>query len=148
MAISVALGTPLRRKASASELRSAYRRLAKRVHPDKTRDDRATKAFDVLRDCYDLLNDDRKRQRYDAQLKQLDEQRRERRRRQRAATRRAVYRGLRASAEAAWQHKRVSLAVVVLLYLRFGLSVGADVSIDPAQQPLPSLQAWRVVSVR
>ena len=53
----------VRRKATKRQLKDAYRRLAKRVHPDKTRDDRAAAAFDTLRDALDLLNDEEQRAR-------------------------------------------------------------------------------------
>ena len=45
----------MRRKATKKQLKDGYRRLAKRCHPDKTRDDRANMAFDALRDAFDLL---------------------------------------------------------------------------------------------
>ena len=76
----------IRRRARPAELRAAYRKLAKRVHPDKTRDDRASRAFDTLRDAHDLLSDEKARKRYDAELAREDLERRQRReRRMRAA---------------------------------------------------------------
>ena len=51
------------RRRSAKELKASYRRLAKRVHPDKTADPRATLAFKTLRDAFDLLSDESQRER-------------------------------------------------------------------------------------
>ena len=124
----------VRRRASQPQLRSAYRQMAKRVHPDKTRDDRAAQAFDVLRDTFDLLSDGDKRKRYDAQLAERDRQMRLRRERQRRAAMRAAERTLRSASIVMWENKRVTLGVALALYLRFGLEVG----VDPALQALPA----------
>ena len=116
----------VRRRAEKSKLREAYRRLAKRVHPDKTKDDRAPQAFDALRDAYELLNDSDQRARYDKALAVDDELARRRREKQR----RAALQGVRSAAAACWRHKRVTLAVVAVLFVRFGLP---DVSAPPAR---------------
>ena len=132
----------VRRKASKSKLREAYRRLAKRVHPDKTRDDRATEAFNTLRDAYELLADSDQRARYDKQLAKDDEARRRQREKRRAATRRAAYKALRVGGEAALKagralavaamaNKRVAAVIVALLWLLFAVPPP-----DPAAQPL------------
>lgn len=84
-----------RRGATKRQLREAYRRRAKRTHPDKTSDDRANAAFDALRDAYELLADDGRRAAYDRQLEAQNRQEREARRRRRAATRRSILAGLR-----------------------------------------------------
>ena len=85
----------VRRKATKKQLKEAYRRLAKRCHPDKTRDDRATMAFDALRDAFDLLQDQRLREEHDRKLEREDREREQKRRRQRAAIVRAAVGALR-----------------------------------------------------
>ena len=126
----------VRRKANDKQLRGAYRKLAKRVHPDKTRDDRAARAFDVLRDTYDLLNDERKRKRFDEQLAERDRQARLRREQRRRMAMRTAVRTVRSASIAMWEHKRVTAGIALVLYLRFGLAAPAD----PAQQALPAVQ--------
>ena len=114
----------------------------KRVHPDKTRDDRATEAFNTLRDAYELLADSDQRARYDKQLAKDDEARRRQREKRRAATRRAAYKALRVGGEAALKagralavaamaNKRVAAVIVALLWLLFAVPPP-----DPAAQPL------------
>ena len=71
------------RRASKQQLKGAYRRLAKRCHPDKTRDDRANMAFDQLRDAFDLLSNQVQRGTYDDKLAREDRLAREKRQRQR-----------------------------------------------------------------
>ena len=71
------------RRASKPQLKGAYRRLAKRCHPDKTRDDRANMAFDQLRDAFDLLSNQVQRGTYDEKLAREDRLAREKRQRQR-----------------------------------------------------------------
>jgi len=41
-----------KRSSSAAQLKEAYRGMAKRVHPDKNRDERAADAFTAVRDAY------------------------------------------------------------------------------------------------
>ena len=81
--------------ATKKQLKEAYRRLAKRCHPDKTRDDRANMAFDALRDAFDLLQDQRLREEHDRKLEREDREREQKRRRQRAAIVRAAVGALR-----------------------------------------------------
>jgi DnaJ-class molecular chaperone len=52
--------------ASADELKKAYRKLAKKYHPDVTGGDKAKEArFKEITQAYDVLSDDKKRQEYD-----------------------------------------------------------------------------------
>lgn len=52
--------------ASKNEIKKAYRRLAKELHPDKNRDDSdAAKKFQDLGAAYEVLSDDDKRKMYD-----------------------------------------------------------------------------------
>lgn len=51
------------RSATAKEIKSAYRQMAKKYHPDKTGDD---KKFKQIQEAYDVLGDQNKRQQYDS----------------------------------------------------------------------------------
>jgi len=57
-------------KASADELKKAYRKLAKKYHPDVTGGDKAKEAkFKELTEAYETLGDEKKRAQYDEQRK-------------------------------------------------------------------------------
>jgi DnaJ-class molecular chaperone len=54
------------RGASEAEIKSAYRKLAKELHPDKNRDNpKAAEKFSAATNAYDLLSDKDKRARFD-----------------------------------------------------------------------------------
>ena len=53
------------RDASKEDLRSAYRRLARRYHPDVSKDDDAEERFKEVNEAYQVLNDDDRRAQYD-----------------------------------------------------------------------------------
>src|SRR5262245_22707523 len=54
------------RGASADEIQKAYRKLAKKYHPDLNPDDKgAQKKFKEAQQAYDVLSDDKKRKMYD-----------------------------------------------------------------------------------
>ena len=54
------------RKASAEEIRKAYRKLARKCHPDVNPGDKsAEEKFKKLSEAYDVLSDSKKRQVYD-----------------------------------------------------------------------------------
>jgi len=54
---------------SPSEVKRAYRNIARSVHPDKNRDGRAGEAFDALENSAALLTDPSKKKDYDAKLR-------------------------------------------------------------------------------
>jgi molecular chaperone DnaJ len=53
------------RSASADEIRSAYRKLARQHHPDVSSQDGAAERFKEITQAYEVLSDPEKRQRYD-----------------------------------------------------------------------------------
>lgn len=53
------------RSATADEIRSAYRKLARRYHPDVNKDADAAARFNEVQEAYEVLSDPAKRQRYD-----------------------------------------------------------------------------------
>ena len=58
------LGVP--RKATAKDIRSAFRKLARKYHPDLNPGDKsAEEKFKQLQEAYDVLSDSKKRQMYD-----------------------------------------------------------------------------------
>ncbi len=58
------LGVP--RKASAKDIRAAFRKLARKYHPDLNPGDKsAEEKFKQLQEAYDVLSDSKKRQMYD-----------------------------------------------------------------------------------
>src|SRR6202790_685723 len=58
------LGVP--KKASAKDIRTAFRKLARKYHPDLNPGDKASEEkFKQLQEAYDVLSDTKKRQMYD-----------------------------------------------------------------------------------
>src|SRR5499433_1625528 len=54
------------RKASAKDIRNAFRKLARKYHPDLNPGDKAAEEkFKQLQEAYDVLSDSKKRQMYD-----------------------------------------------------------------------------------
>jgi DnaJ-class molecular chaperone len=53
------------RKAEANEIKKAYRRLAKKYHPDVNKSAEAGKKFAEVQEAYEVLNDAKKRKLYD-----------------------------------------------------------------------------------
>jgi DnaJ-class molecular chaperone len=51
--------------ASAAEIKSAFRRLAKRYHPDQSKEPRAKERFAEIGSAYEILGDDKKRKAFD-----------------------------------------------------------------------------------
>ena len=55
----------LQKTATDSEIKNAYRNLAKEWHPDKNKDPNATKKFGEISEAYGVLKDEQKRKTYD-----------------------------------------------------------------------------------
>lgn len=63
----------VKRDASEAEIKKAYRKLAKELHPDRTKNNaQATERFSAVTDAYDILTDKEKRAQYDR--REIDEQ--------------------------------------------------------------------------
>jgi hypothetical protein len=58
----------VRRDASKSEIKTAYRAAARQWHPDVCQEDNATSVFQRINEAYEVLSDKRTRDRYDAGL--------------------------------------------------------------------------------
>lgn len=61
------------RKSSKEEIKLAYRKLAKKYHPDATHDDGTSteEIFKDVNEAYDILTNDEKRRKYDRQVNRL-----------------------------------------------------------------------------
>ena len=49
------------KSASADEIKSAYRRLAKKYHPDLNKTEEAAEKFKEINEAYEVLGDDKKK---------------------------------------------------------------------------------------
>ncbi|MFA7658085.1 MAG: DnaJ C-terminal domain-containing protein [Candidatus Gastranaerophilaceae bacterium] len=56
----------VKREATAAEIKSAYRKLARKFHPDVNKTNEAEQKFKDLNEAYEVLSDKTKRQRYDS----------------------------------------------------------------------------------
>lgn len=56
----------IKRGASAAEIKAAYRKLARKFHPDVNKSKEAEQKFKDLNEAYEVLSDKEKRQRYDS----------------------------------------------------------------------------------
>lgn len=56
----------VKREATASEIKSAYRKLARKYHPDVNKTAEAEAKFKDINEAYEVLGDNEKRQRYDS----------------------------------------------------------------------------------
>jgi len=56
----------VKREATGAEIKSAYRKLARKVHPDVNKTKDAEQKFKDLNEAYEVLSDKTKRQRYDS----------------------------------------------------------------------------------
>ena len=55
----------LAKSASAAEVKSAFRKLAKKFHPDQSKESRAKEQFAEIGSAYEILGDEKKRAAYD-----------------------------------------------------------------------------------
>lgn len=55
----------LSKGASTDEIKKAYRRLAKKYHPDVSKEENAIEKFKEVQEAYEVLSDDQKRAQYD-----------------------------------------------------------------------------------
>ena len=55
------------RKASAKEIKAAYRQLARKYHPDVSKESNAEERFKNINEAYDTLSDEKKKTSYDEQ---------------------------------------------------------------------------------
>ena len=53
---------------STGDIKKAYRKLARLLHPDKNSHPRAEEAFDLLQNAYEVLSDDTKRRDYNMKV--------------------------------------------------------------------------------
>lgn len=58
----------LKRDCAGTEIKSAWRRMAKRYHPDVNKDDDAPQMMQRINEAYEVLNNPMKRKKYDAGL--------------------------------------------------------------------------------
>jgi len=56
------------RSADLNRIKQAYRRVAKKYHPDKTHTEQSAKKFREVREAYETLSDEEKRTRHDREL--------------------------------------------------------------------------------
>ena len=56
----------VKREASEQEIKSAYRKLARKYHPDVNKTKEAESKFKDINEAYEVLGDKQKRQRYDS----------------------------------------------------------------------------------
>ena len=59
------------RKSSKEEIRLSFRKLAKKYHPDTSKEPDAEKVFKDINEAYDILTDEEKRRKYDRQTYRL-----------------------------------------------------------------------------
>ena len=55
----------LAKSASAAEIKSAFRKLAKKYHPDQSKEPRAKERFAEVGSAYEILGDEKKRKAFD-----------------------------------------------------------------------------------
>lgn len=60
------------REASAKDIKMAYRRLARKYHPDISKEPNAEEKFKELGEAYDVLGDEKKRKTYDQYAKEWE----------------------------------------------------------------------------
>jgi DnaJ-class molecular chaperone len=62
------------RHATSTDIRNAYKRLALRWHPDRNTAKEAEEKFKTIKQAYDILSDERRRDEYDRELSHVSYQ--------------------------------------------------------------------------
>jgi curved DNA-binding protein len=70
------------KNASSDDIKAAYRKLARRYHPDLTRDAKGEEKFKEIAEAYATLKDMAKRQAYDKREQELEQQKQQQQQRQ------------------------------------------------------------------
>jgi ribosomal protein S21 len=105
------------RTASPSEIKSAYRRLARKYHPDVNPDPASARRFARITDAYQILNDPQRRKLYDREGVTADRANAQRAQQAARAARRAHYQAQADRAVNEWLARGHAVFTTVTLFL-------------------------------